>query len=1048
MKIEFLSNEQSDIETIRNSEKTEKQITRKTGSFTGGYRLDISGNVKDNAAYSFQGNMLKAGRGQGKTIGERLQEMGTTDVATQARYLAVMSNTMSSEDFGRLTQDGFNPARMPAGETITNLDRIKVKLAQAGVHVAGFTDTVDRAAAAEITGSAVSANSYVNAEKQAVISGQDRGAGSNSGNAGNGVLSVEEIKAQLMGSDLPATDENIRNTVQTMTEAEALQPMDDSSMVYMLQNELEPTLQNVYEAQYAGGNGTLSQGQGYFSEDVGNYYVEKADSSDMESLTDQIKEIITDAGFSPDEDIMADAQWIIQNGIPLTKETLQSYEDLKSVVIPVDPGELMEEIADAIGSGKEASDAYLIRGYRLIKQERILSETRLKMTTEANQALAESNYSIDTEKLEEEVEALKTREDAFYRAAFGRDNIAAEEVEKRVDLAELTLKTVSEIREMPAALIGSFASAEDFTLKEAHEAGLAASVKFKAATELYEAVGTEVREDLGDSITKAFQNIDDILKDMGLETSSDNQRAVRILGYNSMDITEENIYRVRSADITLRNLLNRMNPATTIELIRNQLNPLEASVKELTAEIDRLNVNEATGEKYSEYLFRLERQGQVTEEETNSYIGIYRLFYQIEKSDGAVIGSLVESGRELSLKNLLQEVRSRNKGRIDINIDDKFAGIDPVKEDPQHLRIDTQIKSAFKDRSSRDQDYSGSEDSEDIRDHSERSEESQIVQNVERYFNEAAREVFDRIDPDILARSNISENTTVTELLEILRKNNKDAESTEAYRNERTEEIGQAVRSEEGIYELLVNYGKEVTPDNLLAVYDLLNKRGSLFSGVEERADRSGKTKLKEKRENLIESLDKGGSDEVKEAYESLAESVEEILNEAEESTTKRLDLKRLHGLHRQMTVARSLVSEENYEIPVEINGSITSINLKLLHGNGDPHVDITLETEVLGKAEATFSVEKNEVRGFVAASEPSGTDFLKRFLEEFDKALKSNGMESGEIHLVESRKLNINRAPGKEEIARNEKDGKEQADSLALYRTAKIFITVLQSIG
>ena len=106
------------------------------------------------------------------------------------------------------------------------------------------------------------------------------------------------------------------------------------------------------------------------------------------------------------------------------------------------------------------------------------------------------------------------------------------------------------------------------------------------------------------------------------------------------------------------------------------------------------------------------------------------------------------------------------------------------------------------------------------------------------------------------------------------------------------------------------------------------------------------------------------------------------------------------------------------------------------------------METEALGKAEATFSVEKNEVKGFVAASDSAGAEFFKGFLEKFDRALKSNGMESGEIHLVESRKLNINRTPGKEEVSSREKDGKEQADSLALYRTAKTFITVLQSIG
>ncbi len=40
---------------------------------------------------------------------------------------------------------------------------------------------------------------------------------------------------------------------------------------------------------------------------------------------------------------------------------------------------------------------------------------------------------------------------------------------------------------------------------------------------------TAPRKDMGDSIQKAFRNVDDILEDLGLETNDSNRRAVRIL---------------------------------------------------------------------------------------------------------------------------------------------------------------------------------------------------------------------------------------------------------------------------------------------------------------------------------------------------------------------------------------------------------------------------------------------------------------------------------------------------------------------------------------
>ena len=55
----------------------------------------------------------------------------------------------------------------------------------------------------------------------------------------------------------------------------------------------------------------------------------------------------------------------------------------------------------------------------------------------------------------------------------------------------------------------------------------------------YETLMTAPRTDMGDSIQKAFRNVDDILNDLGVEATEENRRAVRILG-----ITEPKLQRI------------------------------------------------------------------------------------------------------------------------------------------------------------------------------------------------------------------------------------------------------------------------------------------------------------------------------------------------------------------------------------------------------------------------------------------------------------------------------------------------------------------------
>mgnify|MGYP000839173807 FL=1 len=87
---------------------------------------------------------------------------------------------------------------------------------------------------------------------------------------------------------------------------------------------------------------------------------------------------------------------------------------------------------------------------------------------------------------------------------------------------------------------------------------------------------------MGDSISKAFQNVDDILKELQIDTSESNRRAVRILAYNSTEITEDNIKQIKSVDEQVQRAFSDMTPAVTIEMIKRGISPLDMSMSDIS----------------------------------------------------------------------------------------------------------------------------------------------------------------------------------------------------------------------------------------------------------------------------------------------------------------------------------------------------------------------------------------------------------------------------------------------------------------------------------
>ena len=620
-----------------------------------------------------------------------------------------------------------------------------------------------------------------------------------------------------------------------------------------------------------------------------------------------------------------------------------------------------------------------------VQARRQLEEIRLMMTEEANRHLLRAGILVDTTELSQLVEALKAAENNIRSILFQGEDAAQNE--QRALIYEETISRTKELAGMPAAVLGKLLSKiPQSTLLHIHEAGKELENQLNGqngnqnagsgqnqnrqdrASAAYETLMTEPRKDLGDKISKAFRNIDEILTDLGLETSESNRRAVRILGYNRMDISEENINAVKSADSQVTGVISRMTPAATLQMIREQKNPLEMTMEELEDYLDNRDLDPAAdAEKYSKFLQRLDRSNAISQEEREAYIGIYRMFRQIEKSDGAVIGSLVATGAQVNFKNMLSAVRTAADKNMDVRVDDGFGGLEDLIT--KGKAIDTQIQAGYQNRS---------------------GSESRQQAEQEKYYARLSGEINDELaqntDFGKVNTADITGETTIEQFAENVKAAHV-SEDSEARAREKAEDLKdfqsdmhKVEQIDEQIIDALVNYGQVINVDNIQAASMLIFDRGSVFGKVIRQNDKdAGNADETDSQDGGLPESDGADGDVLKQAdtfIENLTDagqakvSYQEIISEANkavehmiyENASSHIDVKAAKALYKGLALAGNLAKEENYEIPMDIDGEITSVNLKIYHNASKTgKVAVTFDTEKFGKVAAGFDVRKNE---------------------------------------------------------------------------------------
>lgn len=619
---------------------------------------------------------------KGKSLIEIQQDAGNMDVGISQDYMTLMSNTMSGKDYAKLQEEGFDFGSMEPEEAVTIVDKIKAELVRSGKQIAGYTDDLDLDTLTAALGSVTLANA---------------------------------VAESFIDADLPVTE----NTADTVGKAwnlvSQLKPLEDGAINYLIDNGLQPEFWNLYLAENSGATRGVSAVGAYSAENVDGYFAQNSKESSWEGMQEQMDALLQQSGYELNEETREAATWLVERGLPLTTESMELLKDLRNISLPITEKEFAKAVAEAVAEGKEPiygipgrtqesvyEKAVRIDTYYHSKEIEIqfdgnisarlqLEEIRLRMTAEVNVKLIRSDFAIDTAPMEELIDTLREAEKSLAEQYFPKSSepVAQYELYNRVQTV------AEELPALPAAILGLAASNKlPETVEAFHQEGSRLKDSFVRAEESYEALMTAPRRDLGDSIKKAFANVDDILRDMNQELTEENRRVVRILGYNQMTISPENMEAVATADRQVQHVVEKMTPAATLQMIRDGVNPLEKSFAELEQYFESgEQTYEQEAESYSRFLHRLDRNGDITPEERDSYIGVFRLLHQIEKSDGAAVGALVNAQAEVHFANLLSAVRSNRARNYDKTADDTIAkGLEYVKRGES---IPEQIGKAF-----------------------------------------------------------------------------------------------------------------------------------------------------------------------------------------------------------------------------------------------------------------------------------------------------------------------------------------------------------------
>ena len=589
--------------------------------------------------------------------------------------LKALMMKLSGADAVKLDEDGFNLTDATPDDMVNIIEKIKIELAMHSDDYVNYGTAVSKDKIESVTGSAATA---------------------------------ANVESRMQGADIAVNDESVAEVKGALEKSSELKPLSENTKNYMVANGIEPSIAGIYQAQAATSSSISADGV-----TIGRCANVVSDA-DFGALRPGIEKIIASAGLEVNDKTLADARAFIDAQIPVTKENLEYKAQLDLIdidMIQADSDEMLNKILDNMKLGGKAENT-LVTG-SLIDDIRTALDTinRAEYADAANVVSKGETFTIASLKLEMDARSFSIEYSAA-SVSTGNSEVRnqASDVQQAADKAYDTLVTArvlmsanasiylvknnisiltTPIDELNSMLMeyeqadGMYEEAQIAytdvlearkTLNEIvrNPARVFASM-FDKMNETYEAVGTQIRGDLGDSLKKAVQgSADDIIKELGLEGTEEDKEAIKVLAANNMDMTRENVETVKSVNAMINNLIKNMKPETVLNMIKDGVNPMNASIEEVNEYLTEANdkASKDNEEKFSKFLYKLDRTNGITKEQRKQFIGIYQMMNIFTRDAGVAAGALIKQGAEVTMNNLMTAYNSRKHYDMDAVIDE------------------------------------------------------------------------------------------------------------------------------------------------------------------------------------------------------------------------------------------------------------------------------------------------------------------------------------------------------------------------------------------
>ena len=701
----------------------------------------------------------------------------------------------------------------------------------------------------------------------------------------------------------------------------------------------------------------------------------------------------------------------------LMKDLPNITPDLTSVVEsknkPMTLENLREELhnpsvarLDPYASGGEVVDraAYINnRAYiNNITHRRELAEIQLKLTSEASYRLVRKSIDINTMLLSNVVNNLRMMENE----AYGRTlvSMGADPSIQNIDRMSTIYNNIEEFKPLSNKVFSDIINKEtSFTID-----GISRSNLLAKALEAYDTFSTVPNTKYGDTFDKVQDQLPNVIKGLGLTPTDANVRAASILSRNMMDVTPENLVQVQVIDQKIEYVQDNLHPHIAASLIKDGLDPLSMHVDEIISYIDGFNNEYGTNlrDKIAEHILDGNLQKNLTPEDRESMISVYRMLNEIQKNDAASLGLNIKSGSDPTLGNLLNSSRyfSRTQGGstnyADININfvdgaDQIESRQPSENSINSL-LNSTHQSATESNISRIQELF--KNNENV---------TPLMVNELTYNEMLIGSVAQKLDTDIFKKL-LDTNAEIwneplpnllNQINDLADKNQPDTIDKNIEKSKSVlENIKNIINSSPSTIYFLESNGIPPTLVNIQAMTSLLRKPGYIGSTLDKLSEQTKGTALMEAiPESPLEYI--GDDDTLKNSLNKISDSLDSLAFEDLDSSIMK-EVK----LAQNAIKVQSFVSQrqESYSIPIRLHDKITSLNMYIPRGkmpaNGNVTIAISIDTPKFGIVDSYIKAEGRDLSLYLNSKNDSTLQLLKDTKESLTSVFNDSGFTLSRI--------------------------------------------------